>query len=80
MIKVAKGKVKIRGRNFQVLAETYILIKALKQFYKEKGLTDDLIIDMIEEAYKDAISFDNLDNAFKVMHNENYRQVENGIL
>lgn len=80
MIKVVKGKVKIRGRNFQILAETYILIKALKQFYKEKGLTDDLIIDMIEEAYKDAISFDNLDNAFKVMHNENYRQVENSIL
>lgn len=80
MIKVVKGKVKIRGRNFKVLAETYILIKALKQFYKEKGLTDDLIIDMIEEAYKDAISFENLDNALKVTHNENHRQVENGVL
>lgn len=80
MIKVVKGKVKIRGRNFKILAETYILIKALKQFYKEKGLTDDMIIDMIEEAYKDATSFDNLDNAFKVMQNENHGKIENSIL
>lgn len=80
MIKIVKGKVRIKGKNFNVIVETYILIKALKQFYKDKGLTDDLIIDMIEEAYKDAISSENIDIALKVMNNENHGQVENGVL
>ncbi len=70
MIKVVKGEVKIEGHILEIMAETYVMIKGIKQFYHEKGLSDDRIIGIIEDAYtpkEGEVNFDKLGRALEEM-------------
>lgn len=83
MIKVTRGHTKIKGNLFDIMGETYVLIKNLKQFYQERGLSDDRIMDMIEEAYtveEGEKYFPKLGKATEEILNEIGRKAQNSIL
>lgn len=52
MIKTHRGEFTIKGNLAELTADTFVLVKGLSEAYREYGIPDKLMIELINRAYE----------------------------
>lgn len=81
MIKTHRGELTIKGNLAELIADTCVLIKGLSNMYREEGIPDKLIIELINRLYEakeesDAELYNSVD---RILYEIN-RKAQNSIL
>lgn len=81
MIKTHSGELKIKGNLAELIADTCVLVKGLSDMYREEGIPDKLIIELINRVYEAKEKSDiELYNSVEKILDEINRKAQNSIL
>lgn len=80
MIKTHSGEFEIKGNLAELIADTCVLIKGLSDMYREEGIPDKLIIELMNRVYetKEESDVDIYNSVEKILY-EIYRKAENSL-
>lgn len=81
MIKTHRGEIEIKGNLAEIIADTCVLAKGLSDMYRENGMPDKLIIELINRVYEAKEESDvELYNSVEKILDEINRKAQNSIL